>query len=381
MSLGNLTLYQGAARTISRRVFFSGTNVALIRGQGVCYDRTHVTTTTGQTATDAWGLRDKVVVEPTVSNNHSFAGVLKKDYPSSASGQWVEIYEPGSFCDVAIGAPTTIDTGILTCSASIADRGIFSRPGFRGRGSFRPLQTVSTAGSAPVHVTVGGGSLGVSLVLTDTGAFTTTLCPANTFGYILGSSVAATGQADATFLSEGKVKLTRIDDNTVTISAVTVAQGHDNVPATAPVAATAVSLVDYIILPGQKSYLCFGELLDGEESGLQEYRMADDTDTPQDLMPGGVSFLGASAGLTMGAFDYDLVPQPLLGGLQKGIIAYGEASTSPTITFEAGMQGWAMDGTVFVSNTLVGATGDYANFLFDHTGLGFQVIATDMTEG
>ena len=143
----NLARFADQRRELKYSVWFSG-STAIRKGMGLCYDLDYLTTGTGETATDAWGRRGNVVAVPSSSNNLAFAGVATQAYPAKTGGQRIDIFLPGSICEVEIGFPATIDNGdgaILTCSASSVDAGRFTFAGFPGRGSMAPLQTLAAA--------------------------------------------------------------------------------------------------------------------------------------------------------------------------------------------------------------------------------------------
>ena len=129
-----------------KKVFFKGTG-ALAAYTGVCYDRTYVTTATGQTATDSCGFRDHVVDVPTKGtpgNELNFAGVTFQDYAANANGQWIEIFEPGSTCFIAVNKTVTIGD-YVTCIVGGSSVGKFGTAGFLGRGTAQVLETDATA--------------------------------------------------------------------------------------------------------------------------------------------------------------------------------------------------------------------------------------------
>ena len=138
------------APTISLWVWFEGTT-ALLEGQGVCYSHNY------GTATAADARRRNNVELPTVANADHFAGVAARAYAASSTGQFIEIYAPGSTCLILMYGPsTTVGTGLVTCQAYNALNsgdatnyaGYFTRTGFRGEGSAIPLQTVNASSAA-----------------------------------------------------------------------------------------------------------------------------------------------------------------------------------------------------------------------------------------
>lgn len=364
----NGPFHEDEAVVIKKRVFFTG-SVPLIRGQGLCYAYSTVTTDTGETATDSWGQRGHSVAIPSTSNNNFFAGVADANYAAKTGGQWINIYEPGSICEVAIGADTVINTGFFTCSCKGGDVGLFSRPGMHGRGSMVPLQT--NASGVLVRVADGSGSI-TTATLTDTGAFGSVAV--GDFVYLIGGGVAATGVADATGVFGKYIVGTQATD-TLVLTAATAANGHDNATSAAP-NFTAATAVDYYVMSGQQR--CLAYLMAGPESGLQEYLATNDT-TTVDAMAFGTTHING-AGQTMGAAgDVDIVAQ-VGGGLKRFVCEGGAATTTAqTITEDAGVTGFIMAGTALASLT-VAAAGDHATLVFDALGTSFKVLVTDMTQ-
>ena len=115
--------------------WFAGTT-ALKKGQGLCYNWDYGT----PTAVD--GSRSSRVDLPTILNARYFAGVVARSYSAKTSGQMVELWAPGSYCEVLSKADTTIGVGILTCEAGGDYAGYFRDAGFEGEGSCVPLQTI-----------------------------------------------------------------------------------------------------------------------------------------------------------------------------------------------------------------------------------------------
>lgn len=122
-------------------VWFTGAT-ALSEGQGLCYDTDY------GTATAADGRRVSRVELPSSDNNMHFAGVAARDYSAKDNGQFIEIYRPGSVCNILVGASVTLDTGIITCQAGGDAAGQFTQVGFLGEGSAVPLQTVDGSSTA-----------------------------------------------------------------------------------------------------------------------------------------------------------------------------------------------------------------------------------------
>ena len=129
------------AWTKSAWVWFNGTG-ALKEGQGVCYNWDY------GTAATRLARRTNEVEVPTILNAPFFAGVATRAYTASAGGQMIEIYLPGSTCNVWTLTNTVIGVGRITChaGAGAVAAGLWTLTGFPGKGSAIPLQTV-TAGS------------------------------------------------------------------------------------------------------------------------------------------------------------------------------------------------------------------------------------------
>ena len=103
----NLAHFGVQQRAFKEKVWFSG-STAVRKGMGLCYDLDTVTTDTGETATDPWGRRGRLVAVPSTSNNNSFAGYATQAYSAKTGGQEIEIYVPGSICEVEVGIASTI---------------------------------------------------------------------------------------------------------------------------------------------------------------------------------------------------------------------------------------------------------------------------------
>ncbi len=230
------TTHEAQARLIPRRVtLFS--SAAVKRGTAVCYAFDRTTTTTGETINDPWGGRDDGVELPDASNSHRFAGVLAQDYAAPANGasdQIICIYEPGSTCQVAVGAGvagTGLQTlgDVLSFHQQAAGQGRFALSGSPGVGSCQVLQTlaVKTAAgqeqcySGIVDGPAGGATLtSATKTLTDSGQFTAALAEVGDNVVILGGvDSAATavwaGLGDYTIASRAS------DNNSIVLNADT----------------------------------------------------------------------------------------------------------------------------------------------------------------
>ena|GEM_PF-1878503 len=122
-------------------VWFGG-STALLEGQGVCYNWDY------GTAAAADGRRLNRVELPTILNARWFAGVASRKYSAKSGGQLIEIYLPGSLCNVLSKASTTIGVGRLTCEAGGTYAGYFRLAGFPGQGSCVPMQTYDRSTTA-----------------------------------------------------------------------------------------------------------------------------------------------------------------------------------------------------------------------------------------
>jgi hypothetical protein len=155
------------ANTLSAWVWFTGTT-ALLEGQAVCYDWDNATVAVAS----ASGRRRNYVELPSITNSRYFAGVAARAYSAKSTGQMIEIYLPGSTCNILSRASTTIGVGILTFECGGTYAGYFRYAGFEGEGSAVPGQTVdrsSTAGVCQANLQVGLPSGGVDYVDADTG--------------------------------------------------------------------------------------------------------------------------------------------------------------------------------------------------------------------
>ena len=119
-------------------VRFEG-STALVTGQAVCFNWDYGT----DSAAD--GSRMNRVEVPTILNAPYFAGVTACAYPASTvpGGRMIEIWLPGSLCNIASKASTTIGVGRLTFEVGGTYAGYFrDTEGFPGQGSCTPLQTI-----------------------------------------------------------------------------------------------------------------------------------------------------------------------------------------------------------------------------------------------
>ncbi len=117
---------------------------AIKEGQGFCYNWDYGTAS----AYDA--RRTNFVELPTILNAPYFAGVAARPYAANSGGQFIEIFLPGSTCNVWSTINTTIGVGRITCQAGagVITAGFFTLAGFPGRGSAIPLQTIDRSSTA-----------------------------------------------------------------------------------------------------------------------------------------------------------------------------------------------------------------------------------------
>ncbi len=164
MSDRSLNGYKDQGSGVSASYWFAG-STAVKEGQGFCYNWDK------GTATAALTERGRDVEVPTILNAPYFAGVSKCAYPANASGQYVELWLPGSVCNIWILADTVIGVGRLTCQAGGANAGLFSEEGFPGKGSAVPLQTLTAStGKVCTALLDEGAQSGLQEILTWTGA-------------------------------------------------------------------------------------------------------------------------------------------------------------------------------------------------------------------
>lgn len=147
----NLVHYEKQPYAEKGLFIYRGT-AALIKGHGMCFDLDYVTTATGETAADSFGARGKRVVEvPAASNAAAFAGVLAQSYPANPDGKamMVELYLPGSVCEVETNQNCTINSTIIQCQYGSPAGRFEARNGTdSGKGTALCLQTVNRSATA-----------------------------------------------------------------------------------------------------------------------------------------------------------------------------------------------------------------------------------------
>lgn len=180
-----------------RAVVWYSSNAALKEGQAVCNNFDY------GTATVADPSRFNRVETPTTLNAQYFAGVAACDYAAVSGGQMIEIYLPGSVCNILVAVSTVLNTGILTFSVTAATVGQFIQAGLPGEGSAVPMQTttyVATAQKCLAKLQVGAPSGGVEVVaIVDNDAIGTLMIGGTTL--VTGATI---GTGDCTYtLADG----------------------------------------------------------------------------------------------------------------------------------------------------------------------------------
>lgn len=343
---------QGLVADKRKRVWFSG-STALVKGQGLCYDRDYTTTATGQTATDAYGGRDNIVAVPASGNNMDFAGVTVRAYAAKTGGQVVEIFEPGSICEILVGQDTTNGTTLLTCSADSVDAGRFTLQGLPGKGTAKALQTVASGNlfesfTGAATAAYSGG------VTTITATGIGTACG---YGgtFVTGARLVVLGGADDTTGGDAS------SGEMATVGTYTIL--------TAPTADTVTIATDIgdvditcYVLPADDVY-CLAYLYEDGESGLTEFVSPQDA-TAVTMMVGGTSFV--CGGYTMAADSTDTLADGTINGMQKRIVGLGALLTQDyLVTVTSGLQG---DVSSALASLEFDAAGDQATLEWNGSG-------------
>lgn len=329
--------HQTTKRTEKRAVFYAGTD-AIELGQGLTYNFAFTGTrrsdgSTVAAATDSWE-RDRYVQKPVPSATYEqyFAGVAAADYPANAAGQWIEIYEPGSYAQVATLIPTTVGVTRLTALAAGTGapytQGRFIAAGFPGKGSGIALQTLAViASTSDLGVGVISSSLdgtaslaisGTTYTLTKTAAFTNLVgitLQGNEYVHIVAGATAADGTVKPT---PGRYKITTVSSADAVIL---------DPAGTAPAASTVDC--NFYCVRGNPQVLV--KLDEGpDESGLVEWVNPwndGTTTTPVPSMVGGFSFI--FGGFTNGTGDMiDTLADGTYPGQRKGWKLSGALTTN-----------------------------------------------------
>lgn len=298
-------------------VWYSGTD-ALFEGEAVCYNVDY------GTAADADASRANRVERPTTSNNKNFAGVACRSYSAKSTGQFIEIYCPGSRCvPIALAVDTVIGTGILTFVAGASTQaGRFYTGVYQGRGSAIPRQTKTAILEASM---TGGWSLATDGV---------TLTVSSTTGLAAGDTVVLVGgeaEDGGGSIVPGKYTISSITNATVLVLTSTAITGT---------AALALTCTGYAYTGNPT---CLADLLDGEESGGIEFLSPPNAGSSgMSYMVGGLSYV--CGGVTLAAdADVDLA-QETYPGARKAFICLGTMTTSD-FTLDLNTNGIRMDGS------------------------------------
>jgi len=221
-------------KAFSEWVWFTG-STALKEGQGVCYDFD------SGTASAADGRRSNRVELPSITNARYFAGVAARDYAAVTGGQLIEIYGPGSWCNIYAKANCTLGSGRLTCEAGGTYAGYFRYAGFEGEGSAVPLQTVnraSTAGKVFAKLEEGPASGLLEVVTPTAGAITCMVGGVTLFAAADIASNATFTLADGTLHGQRKC-FSAIGEIATSDIVVTVTSGIQGVANNSPTTALA----------------------------------------------------------------------------------------------------------------------------------------------
>jgi hypothetical protein len=339
------------------RAWFPG-STQVRKGMGLCYDLDIVTTTTGETATDAWGRRGNSIAVPDSTNNLAFAGVASQNYTAKANGQLIDFYMPGGMAEIAVGVDTVINSTMLTCSVNSADAGRFTLQGLPGRGSALALQTLTSAtGGDLAHQNFAGtattGWSSPSLTITSTGIGTacgfgdSSIDPTEYVVVVLGGADDAAG-GDAT---TGELATTGAYAvvTAPTADTVTIATDIGDVDATI-----------YVIKNTYPTVLAY--LFYGEESGLQEVITPQDATAVQSMVGGTTILCG---GYTMAADSTATLADGTRIGQHKAFAALGALTTQDwLLTVTSGLQ---MSGAALATLEF-DAANDFAELVWSSAG-------------
>lgn len=328
-----------SSNAITAWVWYIGTD-KVRKGEAFCYDVAH------GTATGYDGRRHNYVARPASTNAGAFAGVAARDYIPSGTGQLVELYLPGSKgVEVAIGANTTINSGILTfqVGGGNGSAGRFVKGGYAGAGSIVPRQT-TTAILASSFVC--GFSLAVDMK---------TLTITSTAGLVAGDVVIILGGEDTG--SSKAIIPGRYTIKSVTSATVVVL---DRVAAGATPSG-ALKCSGYIF---KGNATCQADLLEGDESGGVEFYCPPATGATGAFVfsPVGVTYI--LGGVTVASADADgTLANGTFYGQKKGFVCLGTLTTKDVIVLlaTAGIQSAVtVDSTVGTPTALASAAFDAA---------------------
>lgn len=192
--------------TKSAWVWFEG-STALNEGQAVCYNWDY------GTAASIDARRTNRVELPAILNAPYFAGVAARAYSANTGGQLIEIFLPGSTCNVWSCVANTIGTGVSTFEVGTGGdgAGFFGRGGFPGKGTVTPLQTIDrgTPGLCLAYLHEGPQSGGIEVVTPSTDGDDDITLMVGGVTYLIGTvaianSNAAFTVADGTYSGQKK---------------------------------------------------------------------------------------------------------------------------------------------------------------------------------
>ena len=141
MSNRSINAYNKKGNTLSIWVWFEGngaTAVQVYEGQGVVYDALYATTALPITVANP--QRYNRVLLPTSTLAAHFAGVLAADYIIPAGGSLVQVYIPGSVCNIRVVASGTINSTVYECCYT---GGNWKAASHTGKGVAKCLQSVT----------------------------------------------------------------------------------------------------------------------------------------------------------------------------------------------------------------------------------------------
>lgn len=155
-----IVTHENVLQQIPERVFFKGTG-ALKKGTGLVQIPDAVTTDSGQTATDDWGKRGRVVDVPTKGYELFFHGITIRDYKANAKGQWIEVLRPGSIAKIYVDGAVTI--GDVVCCVVGTNVGQFTKSPVAqmGIGCAVVMQTLTAKGMALARLVDWGPQCGL----------------------------------------------------------------------------------------------------------------------------------------------------------------------------------------------------------------------------
>ena len=324
--------YGKQIRARTKTVFFTG-STALKKGMGLCYDFDYTGSGTGQAATDPAPERDWRVELPSLTNNQWFAGVAATDYPAQSGGQYIEIHEPGSVCELAIISACTVASTRLTCIAGGIAAGYWYAGGFDGEGSAMALETTDTP-SASILAGVllasmdGTATITTSEVITKTSSGIGSIAVAGDRAFIFSCREASGG---ASAMTAAIYDIASATGDTVTLDGATC---------------SASAVVNMVIVRGYPTVLA--KLDHGRPSGLCAFTDpgAGGAMTP---MASGYNFL-LCGGVTMAANATYTVTTPTRFGTRIAFVNLGEHGGSTYLNVIT-IAGTGVAGTALASAT------------------------------